>query len=118
MFQGSLLPAVGINVDGLGSAKEILVGMAMTLMAATYLAGLVRHGTVKPIHLVFNGLCVSWVCALRDVLVRPLKPSMFHHEKITEKKDASSDCGGHPATPSKSMGCINLVRHRWCAGER
>ncbi len=57
MFQGSLLPAVGIMLTAWVPQKEILVGMAMTLVAATYLTWLVRHGTVKPIHLVFNGLC-------------------------------------------------------------
>lgn len=57
MFQGSLLPAVGIMLTAWVPQKEILVGMAMTLVAATYLTWLVRHGTVKPIHLIFNGLC-------------------------------------------------------------
>ena len=57
MFQGSLLPAVGIMLTAWVPQKEILVGMAMTLMAATYLTWLVRRGAVKPIHLVVNGLC-------------------------------------------------------------
>ncbi len=57
MFQGSLLPAVGIMLTAWVPQKEILVGMAMTLVAASYLTWLVRHGTVKPIHLVVNGLC-------------------------------------------------------------
>ena len=57
MFQGSLLPAVGIMLTAWVPQKEILMGMAMTLVAATYLTWLVRKGTVKPIHLVVNGLC-------------------------------------------------------------
>jgi len=57
MFQGSLLPAVGIMLTAWVPQQEILMGMAMTLVAATYLTWLVRHGTVKPIHLVVNGLC-------------------------------------------------------------
>ena len=57
MFQGSLLPAVGIMLTAWVPQQEILMGMAMTLVAATYLTWLVRHGTVKPIHLVFNGVC-------------------------------------------------------------
>ncbi len=57
MFQGSLLPAVGIMLTAWVPQKEILVGMAMTLVAATYLTWLVRRGAVKPIHLVVNGLC-------------------------------------------------------------
>ncbi len=57
MFQGSLLPAVGIMLTAWVPQKEILVGMAMTLVAASYLTWLVQHGTVKPVHLVVNGLC-------------------------------------------------------------
>ncbi len=57
MFQGSLLPAVGIMLTAWVPQKEILIGMAMTLVASTYLSWLVRNGTVKPIHLVVNGLC-------------------------------------------------------------
>ncbi len=57
MFQGSLLPAVGIMLTAWVPQQEILMGMAMTLVAATYLTWIVRHGAVKPIHLVFNGLC-------------------------------------------------------------
>jgi cation:H+ antiporter len=57
MFQGSLLPAVGIMLTAWVPQQEILMGMAMTLVAGTYLTWIVRKGTVKPIHLVFNGLC-------------------------------------------------------------
>ncbi len=57
IFQGSLLPAVGIMLTAWVPQKEILVGMAMTLVAASYLTWLVRRGQVKPIHLIVNGLC-------------------------------------------------------------
>ncbi len=57
IFQGSLLPAVGIMLTAWVPQKEILVGMAMTLVAASYLTWLVRRGPVKPIHLIVNGLC-------------------------------------------------------------
>ena len=57
MFQGSLLPAVGIMLTAWVPQQEILMGKAMTLVAGVYLTWVVRHGTVKPIHLVFNGLC-------------------------------------------------------------
>ena len=57
MFQGSLLPAVGIMLTAWVPQQEILMGMAMTLVAATYLTWIVRKGKVKPIHLVVNGLC-------------------------------------------------------------
>lgn len=57
VFQGSLLPALGIMLTAWVPQREILMGMAMTLVAASYLTWMVRRGPVKPIHLVFNGLC-------------------------------------------------------------
>ncbi len=57
VFQGSLLPALGIMLTAWTPQREILMGMAMTLVAATYITWVVRRGTVKPIHLVVNGLC-------------------------------------------------------------
>jgi cation:H+ antiporter len=57
VFQGSLLPALGIMLTAWVPQHEILMGMAMTLMAATFLTWVVRRGTLKPIHLVVNGLC-------------------------------------------------------------
>jgi cation:H+ antiporter len=57
VFQGSLLPALGIMLTAWVPQHEILMGMAMTLVAATYLTWVVRRGSVKPLHLVVNGLC-------------------------------------------------------------
>ena len=57
VFQGSLLPALGIMLTAWVPQHEILMGMAMTLIAAVYLTVVIRAGSLKPIHLVVNGLC-------------------------------------------------------------
>ncbi len=57
VFQGSLLPALGIMLTAWVPQHEIIMGMAMTLVAAVYLTGVVLRGTIRPIHLVVNGLC-------------------------------------------------------------
>ena len=57
VFQGSLLPALGIMLTAWTPQHEILMGMAMTLIAAVYLTVMIRLGALKPIHLVVNGLC-------------------------------------------------------------
>ncbi|WP_454064650.1 sodium:calcium antiporter [Candidatus Nitrospira salsa] len=57
VFQGSLLPALGIFLTPWSPEPETIIGMAITMLAATYLSMVVRSGTVKPYHLLFNGLC-------------------------------------------------------------
>ncbi|MCA9472096.1 MAG: hypothetical protein MRJ96_01750 [Nitrospirales bacterium] len=57
VFQGSLLPALGILITPWSPKPEALIGMVVTLLAATFLSFLVRTGTVKAWHLLFNGLC-------------------------------------------------------------
>ncbi len=57
VFQGSLLPALGIMLTAWVPQHEILMGMAMTLAAAAYLTWVVRRGSVTPKHLLMNGLC-------------------------------------------------------------
>ncbi len=57
VFQGSLLPALGIMLTAWVPKHEILMGMAMTLLAACFLTWVVRRGPVTPLHLIFNGLC-------------------------------------------------------------
>lgn len=59
VFQGSLLPALGIMLTAWVPQHEILMGMAMTLIAAVYLTLVIRVGTLKPIHLLVNGLCYA-----------------------------------------------------------
>ena len=57
VFQGSLLPALGIMLTAWVPQHEILMGMAMTLVAASYLTWMVRRGSVTPKHLIVNGAC-------------------------------------------------------------
>ena len=65
VFQGSLLPALGILLTPWVPNKEILIGMAMTLIAATYLSMVVRWGSLKTYHLLINGVCyVGFVVAV------------------------------------------------------
>jgi len=57
VFQGSLLPALGIFLTPWSPKSETIIGMAITLLAATFLSMIVRSGTVKVYYLLFNGLC-------------------------------------------------------------
>lgn len=57
MFQGSLLPAMGIMLTPWEPRPEVLLGLALTLTASGYMFYRVRQGTLRPYHLVFNGLC-------------------------------------------------------------
>ena len=57
VFQGSLLPALGILITPWEPKPEAMIGMIMTLLAATFLSFVVRSGPVKAWHLLFNGLC-------------------------------------------------------------
>jgi len=59
VFQGSLLPALGILLTPWAPRKEVLLGMGLTVLATTYLLLLVRRGSLKPYHLVWNGLCYA-----------------------------------------------------------
>ena len=59
VFQGSLLPALGILLTPWAPRKEVLLGMGVTVLATTYLLLLVRRGSLKPYHLVWNGLCYA-----------------------------------------------------------
>ena len=57
VFQGSLLPALGILLTPWVPNEVILMGMGMTLVASTYLFLIVRAGSLKVSHLVLNGAC-------------------------------------------------------------
>jgi len=65
VFQGSLLPALGILLTPWVPNEEILLGMGMTLLASTYLVIVVRSGPLKVYHLVLNGACyIAFVVAV------------------------------------------------------
>jgi cation:H+ antiporter len=58
VFQGSLLPALGILLTPWELREEVIAGMILTLFAAGYLAVLLRRGGVlRPYHLILNGMC-------------------------------------------------------------
>lgn len=60
VFQGSLLPALGIMLTPWAPRAEVLLGMGLTLLASGYLFFLVwRRIPLRPYHLLFNGACYA-----------------------------------------------------------
>jgi cation:H+ antiporter len=57
VFQGSLLPALGILLTPWEARSEVMAGLAITLVAAIYMWWQVRHRELRPYHLIFNGAC-------------------------------------------------------------
>ncbi len=56
VFQGSLLPAIGIMLTPWEPRPEVVAALAIPLVASAYLLIMVRRGTLRPVHLVVNGL--------------------------------------------------------------
>ncbi len=56
VFQGSLLPALGIVLTPWEARPEVLFGAGLTLAATTYLLILKRRSVLRPYHLTVNGL--------------------------------------------------------------
>ncbi len=57
VFQGSLLPALGVLLTPWVPRKEVLWGMGLTVLATGYLKLHLRSHALRPDHLLFNGLC-------------------------------------------------------------
>ncbi len=57
VFQGSLLPALGILLTPWEPRVEVLAGVSLTLVASSYLLIMARRGHLRPVHLFFNGFC-------------------------------------------------------------
>jgi cation:H+ antiporter len=55
VFQGTLLPAIGIMLTPWVPRTEVVLGIAMTLLAAIWLRYLVASGGIKVWHLFVNG---------------------------------------------------------------
>jgi cation:H+ antiporter len=55
VFQGTLLPAIGIMLTPWEPRHEVALGVAMTLMAAIWLRYLMAKGGIKVWHLLVNG---------------------------------------------------------------
>ncbi len=57
VFQGSLLPALGVLLTPWVPRQEVLWGMGLTIFATGYLKLCLRSQALKPYHLIVNGLC-------------------------------------------------------------
>ena len=55
VFQGTLLPAIGIMLTPWEPRQEVLLGIVMTLMAAIWLRYLTAKGGIRVWHLLVNG---------------------------------------------------------------
>jgi cation:H+ antiporter len=55
VFQGSLLPALGIMLTPWEPRPEVLLGMGLTLAASAFLLVMLRRGHLRPQHLLLNG---------------------------------------------------------------
>jgi cation:H+ antiporter len=62
VFQGTLLPAIGIMLTPWVPRTEVILGIAMTLLAAIWLRYLVASGGIKVWHLLINGaMYISYI---------------------------------------------------------
>lgn len=57
VFQGSLLPALGILLTPWAPREEVVAGVIITLIASAYLLLMLRRGKLRPVHLFFSGAC-------------------------------------------------------------
>ncbi len=66
VFQGTLLPAIGILLTPWAPRKEVLAGVVITLLAAGWLRLMLRRGQLRVFHLAVNGAlyCIYLAIAL------------------------------------------------------
>ena len=64
VFQGSLLPALGVMLTPWVPRQEVLWGMGLTLLATGYLKWCLRSQALRPGHMIVNGLCYLAFCLL------------------------------------------------------
>jgi len=63
VFQGTLLPAIGIMLTPWEPRREVLLGIVLTLVAAIWLRYLVHKGGLRVWHLLVNGaIYVTYLC--------------------------------------------------------
>ncbi|MFA5081966.1 MAG: hypothetical protein WC474_05420 [Hydrogenophilaceae bacterium] len=55
VFQGTLLPAIGILLTPWAPVKEVLAGVVITLIAAAWLRYMLSRGQLRVWHLAING---------------------------------------------------------------
>ncbi len=56
VFQGTLLPAIGIMLTPWAPQREVLAGIVITLLAAAWLRWMSAHGQLRVWHLGLNGV--------------------------------------------------------------
>lgn len=59
VFQGSLLPALGILLTPWELRAEVVAGLVLTLVASAWLLYPLARGELKPYHLLLNGVCYA-----------------------------------------------------------
>lgn len=65
VFQGTLLPAIGISLTPWMPQKEVLLGVVITLVAAFWLRWAALHGGLRVWHLFLNGaLYIGYLVAV------------------------------------------------------
>ena len=64
VFQGSLLPALGIAITPWKPTPEVLAGIAVTMLAGLWLWVLARRGDLRVWHLAANGLVYACYVAV------------------------------------------------------
>jgi len=66
VFQGTLLPAIGITLTPWQPSPEVALGIALTLVAAIWLRYLAGKGSLQVWHLFFNGsiYIIYWLLVL------------------------------------------------------
>lgn len=57
VFQGSLLPAIGILLTPWDARPEVLAGLVVTIVASSFLLFKLNTSGLRPYHLLFNGAC-------------------------------------------------------------
>lgn len=59
VFQGSLLPALGILLTPWQARPDVVAVLVLTLLAGGWTLIMLRKGALRPYHLLFNGLCYA-----------------------------------------------------------
>ena len=55
VFQGTLLPAIGVMLTPWAPQREVLAGIAITLIASLWLRVMLARGQLRVWHLAVNG---------------------------------------------------------------
>lgn len=64
VFQGTLLPALGIMLTPWEPRAEVLAGIAITLIAAVWLRAMLAYGRLRVSHLFLNGILYAAYLAI------------------------------------------------------